>query len=135
MNALDQATTIKEAREIFPIQYANIDSTFLEVYKEPIENLKAAFSEKGGVYIVSVGEYDMICRLPSTEHFKQVRKGSENRDAFEVDRELFSYCLLYPTIDQVNVWVSEGKPGIISSAVRTLMDLGLINQKAETKKL
>jgi hypothetical protein len=136
MNGLEIANAIKEVKEAFGSGYKYVDEEFLEIFKEEINTLKEIFSEKGGVHIVDLGEYNMICRLPSVEHMKAVNKSaSSNRDGFEVDRELLSYCLLYPTIDVVNQWVSEGKIGIVSSTVRKLMELGLVNKEAQAKKL
>lgn len=135
MNAVSTMNNLKEVLEALPQKYEPVDETFLEVYADQIAALKNLFADKGGVYMISVGEYDMICRLPQTEHLKAANKDSDKKDGLDVDRELFSYCLLYPSIYQVNDWVKEGKPGIISSAVRKLMELGLVHTKAREKKL
>jgi len=134
MNAVSTMNNLKEVLGALPSKYEPVGEDFLEVYAEQITSLKTIFEDKGGVYIISVGEFDTICRLPQTEHIKQVSKDTK-RDSLDIDRELLSYCLLYPSIDQVNDWVKAGKPGIISSAVRKLLELGYINQDAQTKKL
>ena len=134
MNAVSTVNNLKEVLSALPSKYEPVDETFLEVYADQISGLKNIFEDKGGIHLVSVGEYDTICRLPQTEHIKQVSK-DKTRDSLDIDRELLSYCLLYPSIEQVNDWVKAGKPGIISSIVRKLLELGYINQDATTKKL
>lgn len=134
MNAVTFQNTLKGLQDTLPPE-ARIDEEFLETHKEQISSVKELFEDKGGIYIISVDEYDMICRLPQTEHLKQTRQGADKKDAHEVDRELLSYCLLWPSIHKVNEWVGKGKPGIVSSAVRKLLELGLVYSEASAKKL
>lgn len=134
MNAVSTMNNLKDVLSSLPSNAEKVDETFLEVYADQISSLKSIFEDKGGIHLVSVGEYDTICRLPQTEHIQQVSK-NKTRDSLDIDRELLSYCLLYPSIEQVNDWVKAGKPGIISSVVRKLLELGLINSEAQTKKL
>lgn len=134
MYQVDDFKKIEEAKESLPLEYRKIDEQFLSEYKDQIETLKEVFSDKGGVYKINVGEYDLLCRLPQIDHIKQVNS-NKNRDAFDVDRELLSYCLLYPKIDIVNSWVKQGSIGVVASAVKKLMELGLVYQEAQAKKL
>lgn len=134
MNAVTFQNTLRGVQETLPPE-GKIDEEFLETHQEQIASLKELFEDKGGIFLINVDEYDMICRLPQTEHLKQTRQGADRKDAHDIDRELLSYCLIWPTIHKVNEWVAKGKPGIVSSSVRKLLELGLVYSEARAKKL
>lgn len=134
-NAHMQISTIDEVLSQLPKEYTEIDEEFLTKYENEIDSLKSIFKDKGGIHLISVEEYSVICRVPSREIFLAVNKRAASLDAMSADFELVKKCILYPAPEIVKTWMDNGNSGIATPIAKQLMKLSKITQEGSAKKL
>jgi len=136
-NGIVQVMGIEEAKSHLPSSYVPVDEEFIERYREPIDQLKARHADKGGLLILEVDEYSGIFRIPGREHLSRISKkqSQTNRsDALQSDLELCGYCLIYPSLETFEGWLSKA-PGLPSAFAKKLLDESKITSEAIAKKL
>ena len=131
--AIDPAR-IKELTAQLPEDPDCIDDDFLEAHGETLSGLKEMFAEKGGIHLITVDDYSMICRLPTREHFRTAVKKA-NGDEMLSDKLLLGYVLIYPTMQVIERRTDHGAAGLMTSAVRKLAQLSKMSVEATSKKL
>lgn len=130
----------KEAVEKLPQEEVMLDENFFETYKEPIEDLKEIFSNKGGIHVISKTEgektYPIIVRVPSKEnlekHIKELT--SKKKTVLDVNLSLIFENLLYPSPEIVKRWFEEA-PGLPIAYGNELTDLSGTTANVMRKKL
>ena len=117
------------------IEYKRVDDAFLEKFNNELNIVQDYLELVGGVFLFTVEDYDVICRLPSHEVFTDITNRSE-LSGFEQDRMLVGRCLIYPSMDIINEWVTKrGHWGIVSSIARKMMQEAKVAKEAKSKKL
>ncbi|MCE9499760.1 MAG: hypothetical protein K8R21_04575 [Leptospira sp.] len=128
-----------DAFKKLPTSYQEIDDEFLEKYKEPIAVFKSEFENKGGIYILSAGDAKngevrmIISRVPSNALLDDIVK-DKKLGPTDTGRRIVGKCILWPSIDVVESWVSEGATGLYIPLGNKIAELAGISQEVTTKK-
>ncbi|EMO60734.1 hypothetical protein LEP1GSC133_4446 [Leptospira borgpetersenii serovar Pomona str. 200901868] len=126
---------LKEAFEKLPQPYRNIDDDFLTQYKNVIEELKAHFSDKGGIHLLDAGEErKIICRVPNKSQVDEALEKARKEKQTDVAQRLVGQSCLYPSFEVVNGWAQDS-PGIFIPLSNKLIELTATTKEVTAKKL
>lgn len=125
---------VRQAGELLPAEYRTIDEDWLEENSTPVDMLKKAFAEKGGIHLLEVGDFRIICRAPSREILNKSAAGASADKRIDADMTLVSQCMLYPAPAVLGRWMDE-HAGLASSFASKLMEIAKVSQEVHAKKL
>ncbi|EMJ94798.1 LIC_10177 family protein [Leptospira alstonii] len=130
-----QHSDYQQAIASLPKEYVPIEEDFLNRHEVEIAAIKEFLENKGGLHLISVDEYSILCRVPSKDMLSKVSERSKKLDPIESDIDFVTRCLLYPSADTFRGWIDKGAPGLASSMARKIFDLAKLNREAVAKKL
>lgn len=128
------AQQLEEAKEQLPKVFVIIDDLFKEKYEEPLSVLREFLADKGKLQLLEVSDKQILARVPNQAILNDVKKRSEKLTGFESDAYLVGKCIYYPSMDVLEGWVAEGRPGLVTAFAKTLMDLGYVYVAATSKE-
>jgi hypothetical protein len=126
---------IQSAKAALPSEYRRVDDDFLRDYAKPISVLKEHYAASGGLEVITVDEYSVICRVPTKQILTDVMANSNKMSGIDSDIFLVVQCLVYPSGQQFRNWIDSGAPGLAASVARALMAASKANTEAVRKKL
>ncbi|MDI7196293.1 LIC_10177 family protein [Leptospira santarosai] len=125
----------QQAIASLPKEYVPIEEDFLGRHEVEIAAIKEFLEDKGGLHMISVDEYSILCRVPSKDMLSKVNERSKKLDPIEADIDFVGRCLIYPSPEIFRGWIDKGAPGLASSMARKIFDLAKLNREAVAKKL
>ncbi len=128
------AKQLDEAKEQLPKVFVIIDDLFKEEYEKPLAVIREFLEDKGKLQLLEVGDKQILSRIPNQAILNDVKKRSEKLNGFESDSYLVAKCIYYPSMDVLEGWVKEGRPGLVTAFAKTLMELGYIYVAATSKE-
>lgn len=126
---------IQAARAMFPTEYEPITQEFLDLYDEPIQELKQHYAATGGIVHLEVDEMGGIFRIPTKRMLDDLPKQTKNMSGIDADLFLVAQCAIYPSGQIIRRWVDSGYPGIAGAFARGLMEEARVAVEATRKKL
>jgi hypothetical protein len=125
---------VRKAGELLPAEYQPMDEAWLEKNAEAIDILKAAFAEKGGIHLLTVGDYQVLCRAPSREILNKSAKLAQSSSRVDADVGFVGQCLISPAPAVLAHWMND-HAGLASAFAAKLLEISKVNQEAQAKKL
>jgi len=125
---------VRQAGEFLPAQYRTIDDEWLEQYKEGLDILKKAFENKGGIHLLEVEDFRIICRAPSREILNKSSSSASAEKRIDADLNFVGQCMLYPAPEVLGRWMDD-HAGLASTFASKLLEISKVTQEALAKKL
>lgn len=128
-------TDINSAKAALPVEYVPVDDDFLTEYAHPLAVMKEHYKATGGLEILAIDEYSIICRVPTKQTLTDLTKNTKNMAPLDADIFFVVQCLIYPSGSTLRKWIDSGAPGLASGFAKSLMESAKLTVEATRKKL